>query len=459
MISLIPARTFSLLISEILLIVGSFVLACYYVLPADPSGYLLFEGGMISVAVSVLSILIGLYLQDLYSDIYVTSKLRLLQKLILGIGVAFVVQGMVSYLDRELRISIRIMIVGGFLTVVLLFVWRILYTAYLLPNVGGDRLLFVGGSAVLLDIARHVVGHPEMGLTVTGYVDNVHKPDAELPGGKILGPVSALPEIVKATRPTRLVVGMPERRNGVPMAELLDLRYAGHLIEEAATAYERVCGRVCIKELRPSQLIYTGELGPRRQTLRYQNLYNLVVASLAIVPALFLMVLTARAVRLSSPGPILYRQIRIGMYEVPFTLYKFRSMRVDAEAETGAVWAIKDDPRITRVGRIIRKIRLDELPQLFNVLKGEMAIVGPRPDRPEFVKALSEQIPYYRQRHSVRPGITGWAQINYKYGDTLEDTMTKLEYDLLYIKNMSVRLDSYIIFHTLKAMLLSRGAQ
>ena len=147
------------------------------------------------------------------------------------------------------------------------------------------------------------------------------------------------------------------------------------------------------------------------------------------------------------------------MYEVPFTLYKFRSMRVDAEAETGAVWAIKDDPRITRVGRIIRKIRLDELPQLFNVLKGEMAIVGPRPERPEFVKALSEQIPYYRQRHSVRPGITGWAQINYKYGDTLEDTMTKLEYDLFYIKNMSVRLDSYIIFHTLKAMLLSRGAQ
>jgi lipopolysaccharide/colanic/teichoic acid biosynthesis glycosyltransferase len=143
----------------------------------------------------------------------------------------------------------------------------------------------------------------------------------------------------------------------------------------------------------------------------------------------------------------------------PFTLYKFRSMRLDAEAATGAVWAAKDDPRVTWVGRLIRKIRFDELPQLINVLKGEMSIVGPRPERPEFVEALSAKIHYYRQRHCVRPGITGWAQISYKYGDTLEDTITKLEYDLFYIKNMSVALDAYIVFHTLKAMVMSRGSQ
>jgi exopolysaccharide biosynthesis polyprenyl glycosylphosphotransferase len=178
-----------------------------------------------------------------------------------------------------------------------------------------------------------------------------------------------------------------------------------------------------------------------------------------IVLALPFMLLTALAVRLSSPGPVLYRQTRVRMDGVPFTLYKFRSMRQDAEATTGAVWAAKDDPRVTPVGRVIRRIRFDELPQLFNVLKGEMSIVGPRPERPEFVKALSEQIPYYRQRHCVRPGITGWAQINYKYGDTLEDTITKLEFDLYYIKNMTMGLDAYVIFHTIKAMLLSRGAQ
>jgi exopolysaccharide biosynthesis polyprenyl glycosylphosphotransferase len=186
---------------------------------------------------------------------------------------------------------------------------------------------------------------------------------------------------------------------------------------------------------------------------------NSLIAAVGLLAALPLMLATAVAVRLSSPGPILYRQVRVGFNGQPFTLYKFRSMRADAEALTGAVWASKDDPRITRVGKVIRRIRFDELPQLFNVIKGEMAIVGPRPERPEFVRALSEQIPYYRQRHCVRPGITGWAQINHKYGDTLEDTIIKLEYDLYYIKNMSFSLDTYIVFHTLKTMLLTRGAQ
>ena len=166
----------------------------------------------------------------------------------------------------------------------------------------------------------------------------------------------------------------------------------------------------------------------------------------------------ALLVRVTSPGPVLFRQTRIGVHDRAFTLYKFRSMRVDAEAATGAVWATKDDPRVTAVGRWLRLLRLDELPQLFNVLRGEMSIVGPRPERPEFVRTLSEQIPYYRQRHCVKPGITGWAQINYKYGNTIEDTITKLEYDLYYIKNMSLSLDAYMIFHTMKTMLLFRGA-
>jgi exopolysaccharide biosynthesis polyprenyl glycosylphosphotransferase len=185
----------------------------------------------------------------------------------------------------------------------------------------------------------------------------------------------------------------------------------------------------------------------------------MAVAVIGIILSFPIMLLTALAVRLSSPGAVLYRQTRVGLDGSLFTVYKFRSMRIDAELGTGAVWAQKDDPRVTMVGRVIRRVRFDELPQLFNVLKGEMSIVGPRPERPEFVKALNEQIPYYRQRHCVRPGITGWAQINYKYGDTLQDTITKLEYDLYYIKNMSMALDTYIIFDTLKVLLLSRGAQ
>jgi lipopolysaccharide/colanic/teichoic acid biosynthesis glycosyltransferase len=171
------------------------------------------------------------------------------------------------------------------------------------------------------------------------------------------------------------------------------------------------------------------------------------------------MALVAIAVKLSSPGPALYSQRRTGKSDVPFMLYKFRSMYADAEAHSGAVWAKKDDPRITPVGKWLRNLRLDELPQLFNVLKGDMSIVGPRPERPEFVAELERRIPYYRQRHCVKPGITGWAQINHKYGDTIEDTIVKLEYDLYYIKNLAPALDAFIIFHTAKVMLLSRGSQ
>ena len=183
------------------------------------------------------------------------------------------------------------------------------------------------------------------------------------------------------------------------------------------------------------------------------------IAAIGLLLALPIMAVVAILVRLTSPGPSLYSQLRTGMHGEPFRLYKFRSMRQDAEVATGAVWASKDDPRITKFGRFLRKSRLDELPQLFNVVKGEMSVVGPRPERPEFVSTLSEQIPFFPHRHCVRPGITGWAQINHKYGDTLQDTVTKLEYDLYYIKNLSPVLDFYIMFQTAKVMLLSRGSQ
>jgi len=325
--------------------------------------------------------------------------------------------------------------------------------------VAQDRLLLVGTSPLLEDIARHIEEFPEMGLQVVGYVDDRAEIGTAMAGGKVLGPVASLREIVQTTKPDRIVVGMTERRTGMPVSELLELRFAGHIIEEAASTYEKVCGRVCLKELRPSQLIYSGELGPRRTSMFYHTAINVVMAAVGVVAATPIMLLTALAVRLTSKGPVLYRQLRVGLDGRPFTLYKFRSMRADAEAETGAVWASKDDPRVTPLGRIIRKLRIDEIPQLFNVLKGEMSVVGPRPERHEMVQSLSEKIPYYRHRHCVRPGITGWAQVNYKYGDTLEDVIRKLEYDLYYIKNMSLSLDNYIIFLTIKATLLSRGSQ
>jgi exopolysaccharide biosynthesis polyprenyl glycosylphosphotransferase len=237
------------------------------------------------------------------------------------------------------------------------------------------------------------------------------------------------------------------------------LRLSGIHIEDALTTYETTFGRISTRELRPSQLIFSAELGPNPNRVLLQSVYSMVIAFIAALIALPIMALVAIAVKLSSSGPALYQQRRVGKNDVPFMLYKFRSMYADAEAESGAVWAKRDDPRITRVGKWLRKLRLDELPQLFNVLKGDMSVVGPRPERPEFVAELERRIPYYRQRHCVKPGITGWAQINHKYGDTIEDTIVKLEYDLYYIKNLAPALDGFIMFHTAKVMLLSRGSQ
>jgi sugar transferase (PEP-CTERM system associated) len=454
----IPIGVVTLLVSEVLLVTAVYVISSYFSLQVNPSVYLFYDGGMISILVVVVSILLGLYFQDLYSDYVVKSKTVLLHQLCLAMGIAFLAQGFVSYLFRDLRMPAHLMIAGSFASMVAMFGWRVLFS-YAIPVVSRERLLFVGASPVLSEITSFIQEHPETGVTIAGYVTDLENDRDGIPGAKLLGPVHALAEIVVATAPSRIVVGMFERRNRVPVNDLLDLRFSGHVIEEAATVYERLCGKVCTKDLRPSHFIFSSDSGPSRQILLTQALCHSILAAIGLVLAAPVMLLVAIAVRLSSSGPVLYRQVRVGLNGENFTVYKFRSMRADAEASTGAVWATRDDPRVTPVGKFIRQVRLDELPQLFNVLRGDMALVGPRPERPEFVKALSEKIPYYRQRHSVRPGITGWAQINYKYGDTFEDTITKLEYDLYYIKNLSMSLDSYIILHTAKAMLLSRGAQ
>ncbi|MBM3737557.1 MAG: sugar transferase [Acidobacteria bacterium] len=245
----------------------------------------------------------------------------------------------------------------------------------------------------------------------------------------------------------------------MPVVDLLDVNFSGTPVEDAAVAFESAFGRVCSQQLRPSQLIFSRELGPRPYILKIQTVYSALIAGILLVAVSPVMLLVAIAVRATSKGPALYRQRRMGLHGRVFSIFKFRSMRQDAEAASGAVWASRGDPRITPVGRFIRRTRLDELPQLINVLRGEMSLVGPRPEQPEFVNTLTEKIPYYRQRLCVKPGITGWAQINHKYGDTLEDTVAKIEYDLYYIKNLSPPLDFYIMFHTVKVMLLTRGAQ
>lgn len=456
----IPASVIGLLLSEAVLILFSYVLAVFLLPGTDPEVFLLDDRGLLRIAVVGGCVMFGIYFHDLYWKFRIQSKVLLVQQFCLVLGLSFMLQALLTYLHlSQFTLPKWVMIVGSAFMLVLVPGWRVLYEVLVLRALRRNRLLFLGWSPLADEIYERIVERPEMGLEAVGYLapEGTGYTGSE-PLQRLGGPLEVR-SVARQVKPDRIVVSMSERRGAMPVQDLLDLRFSGIPIEEAPALYEAAFGRVPTQSLRPSQLIFSAELGPRPNRVAFQSLYNFVIGSVGAVLLLPLMVLTAVAVRFSSPGPVLFRQKRVGRNGEVFTLFKFRSMYQDAEARTGAVWATKDDPRITPVGRLIRKLRLDELPQLFNVVRGEMSIVGPRPERPEFVEVLSEQIPYYRQRFCVKPGITGWAQINHKYGDTLEDTIVKLEYDLYYIKNLAFSLDMYIMFHTVKVMLLSRGSQ
>ena len=455
----VPTSVVALVLSEVILIYACFIISTYMVVDSDPQVFLFYDGGLSRITLVVVSVMLGLYFQDLYSDFRIRSKTLLIQQLCLVIGLVFFSQALLTYVNRELMMSRWVMIFGCLMLLVLIPAWRLLYVGVVFRALGAQRLLFLGTNSVALEIAARLIDQPQLGLTSLGFVDNNREKGEELNGGMVLGNIADLREVVLECKPDRIVVGLTERRQALPVYDLLDFRFLGIRIEEAATTYEAAFGRVSTRELRPSQLIFSAELGPQPRSLAIQAVYSRLIGLIGFLLLIPIMLLVALAVRLTSKGPVLFRQNRVGLNGKTFTLYKFRSMRTDAEAETGAVWATRDDPRVTPIGKWLRRLRLDELPQLFNVVRGEMSIVGPRPERPEFVRTLSEQIPFYRQRHCVRPGVTGWAQINYKYGETLEDTIVKLEYDLYYIKNLSPSLDAYILFHTLKVMLFSQSGQ
>lgn len=458
----VPVSVITLLVCEAALLYGCYLAGLYLAAwglegPTFVDEFLL-TNGPLRLTFVVATIMFALYFNDLYESFHISSQIQLVQQVCLAVGIAFLTQAFMGYLFPGWIVPRYTMILGSTIVLIVIPPFRIVYAKVVFKTLGAERIVFLGSSRTLREISEGINDKPTMGLKVIGYLDDGVSGDNPLPGIERLGTIQDLSKILD-TKPNRIVVGLTERRNRLPVQELLELRFSGIRIEDATQLYEAAFGRVCTREFRPSQLIFSTELGPRSGSETFQAIYCFIFAVLLIILTSPLMLIVALAVRLSSPGAILLRQQRVGRGDTVFTVYKFRSMYADAEALTGAVWAVRNDPRITPVGRVIRRARLDELPQLFNVLKGEMAIAGPRPERPEFVKTLCEKIPYYRQRHCVKPGITGWAQINYKYGDTIEDTINKLEYDLYYIKNMSVSLDAYIFFHTLKTMLLSRGAQ
>lgn len=326
-----------------------------------------------------------------------------------------------------------------------------------------DRLLMIGDGPMAEVIERELGERADPGYAIAGYVlpeipETVPKNGHGEPR-TILGAYGSIVENVKKHGIGRVVVCLSERRGNLPLIELLNCRLQGVKVEEGELLYERLTGKIAVEKLRPSYLIFSEGFNRSKFNYIFKRALDVFLALLGLVLSLPLCLATALAIKLTSRGPILFSQARVGKEGRIFTLYKFRSMRADAEKSTGPVWAAADDARVTAVGRIIRQIRIDEIPQLINVLANDMSFVGPRPERPFFVEELKKDIPYYTERLVVKPGITGWAQINYRYGASKEDALEKLQYDLYYIKNMSIFLDVIILLRTVKVVLLGFGAR
>ena len=340
----------------------------------------------------------------------------------------------------------------------LLFLIRLAMT----QSAGADqfrRRILVLGAGPRAARLRVLADEPGSGLTITGYVALA---DGETAIADAV-PYSAVPSLADhavALGAGEVVLAMEERRNSLPLADLLRVKTTGVHVNDIASFLERETGRVDLATTNPSFLIFSdGFSAGQRIGKVSKRLFDIFASLLVLVVGLPLIVIAGIAVRLDSKGPIFYRQSRVGLFGEPYDIVKIRSMRTDAEAAGKAIWASENDPRVTRVGHIIRKLRIDELPQTWCVLRGEMSFVGPRPERPSFVEELTEELPYYAERHMVKPGLTGWAQINYPYGASVEDARVKLEYDLYYAKNYSPFLDLLILLQTVRVVLWPEGAR
>lgn len=275
----------------------------------------------------------------------------------------------------------------------------------------------------------------------------------------IAGHIDDIDELIKDYRPQKLIVALTERRGSLPLRELMNYKLRGIEIIDAVDYFERMNESLWIERMQPSAFVYSHGFRMTSLMRAYKRINDIAFSALGLLCAAPLFPVLALLIKLDSAGPIIYKQLRVGENEVEYFIYKFRTMAADAEKSTGAVWAQKDDPRVTRIGALMRKTRLDEIPQLYNVLKGDMSFVGPRPERMAFVERLKEVIPFYSTRHFVKPGVTGWAQIRYPYGATDEDALEKLRYDLYYIKNYSILLDLRIIFDTVRVVLTGFGGR
>ncbi|MEW5983893.1 MAG: TIGR03013 family XrtA/PEP-CTERM system glycosyltransferase [Acidobacteriota bacterium] len=404
---------------------------------------------------------LGLYLADVYDAEAKADSRQIIVRLLQSLGVTTL-----AFTAIYAAVPALVVARGAFALTVgfilgLVPLWRAVFDEVIDRLTPGERLLFLGTRPAAVALARDLAARQrDLSVEVVGFVEaesSAVRTFVRDPG--IIGTVRDLPALVDRLHVDRVVVSLGDARGRLPMQDLLDLKLQGVRFDHLASVYEEFTGRIAVENLRPSWLVFSDGFRKPRAVTAAKRLVDMASSAVGLLAGLPIIAAVAAAIKLTSTGPVLYHQTRVGSGGRTFTLHKFRTMRTDAEESTGPVFAADEDPRVTPIGGFLRRTRLDELPQLWNILVGDMSLVGPRPERPEFVTNLTELIPFYGLRHVVKPGLTGWAQVRYAYAATVEDTMEKLQYDLFYIKNMSVLLDLLIIFSTIKTVVRRRGSR
>ncbi|AJE03487.1 TIGR03013 family XrtA/PEP-CTERM system glycosyltransferase [Geobacter pickeringii] len=448
------------------LIIGDILCACSAVIAAfwlrynEMPDIARFSGlGGVRVGLFVFVMIFSAFFVELYHPDRELKPREASGRIFLSLVISFFALSSVYYLFPAIMYSpsrrVLALSLAGF--GLLQFLWHVGSRGGLIFPGFSQRILILGTGPLASQIGN-LVTSSQHNYTLSGYVTCPHEP-VYVPASAIVGTESALYETVCRQRAHQIVVSLNERRGVFPLRDVLNCKMSGVDVVDAPSFYESVTGKLLIENISPSWFIFSQGFRVTAITRFVKRGIDICCALVGSVLVLPFVPIIALAIKLDSPGQVLFGQERVGERGKPFFLYKFRTMRQDAEAGTGAVWAQKDDPRVTRLGRFLRKSRIDEIPQFINVLRGDMSLVGPRPERPEFVEKLNTVIPYYSERHYVKPGVTGWAQVRYPYGASVEDAVEKLRYDLYYIKNLSVIFDLMIILETIKVVLFQRGGR
>jgi sugar transferase (PEP-CTERM system associated) len=454
-------RAFCYMSLEALLMIGILIFSIYLRRDGLLFSIIRDEDFVLKVAVFVTFILVPLYLLSLYEEriapghVLELSGWRLFQALVIAVFLLSFIYFIHPFLAFERDIFLTSFLLIGLLSLII----RMIYQKILTIQRVNKNILIIGCGALAGEITQEIENQKNIGYNVIGFITN--EPDRigkRVYNKPILGDPSQIMEIVNDKKVDQIIVALDERRGGFPLMQLLECKVQGLIIKPGVEFYERLTGRLKIKHLVPSTMIFSKGFKKSALQLALKRFTELIMSICGLIILAPLMLIIALLIKLESRGPVFYRQERVGEYGKSFELIKFRSMYIDAEAD-GPVWAKENDKRVTRVGKWLRKLRLDEIPQMINVIKGNMSFVGPRPERPHFVNILRREIPFYDQRLSVKPGITGWAQIMYVYAGSKEETLEKMTYDLFYIKNMSLFLDFYIIYKTIMVVFFGKGAR